>query len=176
MHMLRFLIIAAALLWLVACQTEPEPTQVPAPTSTPTAALTATQVLEPTTGPTPSPTAAPTSVPAAPPLAATDTPVPTVTPLLEPTPSPEAIEGPLFLQLIQPEETEVFVQESSIKVVGRTRVDAVITVNDMVVEPNIDGQFESTVPLEIGANIIEVVVSVASGEQKDLVLVVIYTP
>ena len=82
----------------------------------------------------------------------------------------------MFLQLINPEETEVFVQEPNIKVVGRTRVDAVITVNDTVVEPDVDGRFESTVALEVGANIIEVVVSVVTGEQQDLVLVVIYAP
>ena len=78
--------------------------------------------------------------------------------------------------MIQPEATEIFIQESSINVVGRTRVDAVITVNDIVLEPDIDGRFETTVVLEIGANIIEVVVSVLSGEQEDLVLVVIYLP
>ena len=51
-----------------------------------------------------------------------------------------------------------------------------ITVNDTVVEPDVDGRFESTVALEVGANIIEVVVSVVTGEQQDLVLVVIYAP
>ena len=78
--------------------------------------------------------------------------------------------------MISPEETEAFVQEPNIKVVGRTRVDAVITVNDTVVEPDVEGGFESTVALEVGANIIEVVVSVVTGEQQDLVLVVIYAP
>ena len=58
--------------------------------------------------------------------------------------------------------------------VGRTRVDAVVTVNDTVVEPDGDGRFEATVQLEEGPNIIEIVSSVASGEQLELVLVVIY--
>ena len=86
------------------------------------------------------------------------------------------LEGPLFLQLINSEETEVFVQEANSEAAGRTRVDAVITVNDTVVEPDVDGRFESTVALEVGANIIELVVSVVTGEQQDLVLVVIYAP
>ena len=163
--------IAAVLLWILACQTDPEPTRVSVPTSS-----TATRLSEPTAEPTPTPTIALTPIPPPLPPAATGTPVPTATPLPEPTPSPEAIEGPLFLQLIQPEATEIFIQESSINVVGRTRVDAVITVNDIVLEPDIDGRFETTVALEIGANIIEVVVSVLSGEQEDLVLVVIYLP
>ena len=55
-------------------------------------------------------------------------------------------------------------------------MDAVVTINDTVVEPNIDGQFSLTVDLEDGPNIIEVVASVASGEQLDLVLVVFYLP
>jgi hypothetical protein len=43
-----------------------------------------------------------------------------------------------------------------------------------VVEPGLDGQFSLGIYLEEGSNIIEVVASVASGEQKDVVLVVIY--
>jgi hypothetical protein len=52
----------------------------------------------------------------------------------------------------------------------------VVTINDTVVEPDIDGEFSLDVPLEEGPNIIEVVASVASGEQMDLVLVAIYLP
>ena len=51
-----------------------------------------------------------------------------------------------------------------------------VTINDTVVEPDIDGEFSLDVPLEEGPNIIEVVASVASGEQMDLVLVAIYLP
>jgi len=97
---------------------------------------------------------------------ATETPVPTLV----------ATEGDLFLQLISPPETEVFTDTGTLAVVGRTRVDAVVTINDTVVEPDIDGEFSLDVPLEEGPNIIEVVASVASGEQMDLVLVAIYLP
>jgi len=97
---------------------------------------------------------------------ATETPVPTLV----------ATEGELFLQLISPPETEVFTDSGTLSVVGRTRVDAVVTINDTIVEPDIDGEFSLEVPLEEGPNIIEVVVSVASGEQMDLVLVAIYLP
>ena len=95
---------------------------------------------------------------------------------LAPTPTPLATEGELFLQLVEPEDTEVFTDEPSLEVVGRTRVDAVVTINDTVVEPDIDGRFSLTIELEEGPNIIEVVASVASGEQLDLVLVVLYVP
>lgn len=74
---------------------------------------------------------------------------PTPTPL----PTPVATEGELFLQLISPEETEVFTDSSTLSVVGRTRVDAVVTINDTIVEPNIDGEFSLDVPLEEGLNI-----------------------
>jgi hypothetical protein len=97
---------------------------------------------------------------------------PTPTPL----PTPVATEGELFLQLISPEETEVFTDSSTLSVVGRTRVDAVVTINDTIVEPNIDGEFSLDVPLEEGPNIIEVVASVASGDQLDIVLVALYLP
>ena len=61
-------------------------------------------------------------------------------------------------------------------VAGRTRVDALVTINDTIVEPNIDGDFSLDMDLEEGPNIIEVVASVASGEQKNFVLVAIYVP
>ena len=151
------------LLTLIACggndttEATSEPAAVP-PTAVPAA---------PTTAPIPTqaPTQAPTQVPT---LAPTDTPP------AEPT--RVATEGELFLQLVQPTETEVFTDSDTLLVSGRTRVDAVVTINDTIVEPNIDGEFSLDVPLEEGPNIIEVVVSVASGEQMDLVLVAIYLP
>lgn len=91
-------------------------------------------------------------------------------------PTPVATVGELFLQLVEPAETEVITDAGSLAVAGRTRVDAVVTINDTIVEPNIDGEFSLDVPLEEGPNIVEVVASVASGEQMDLVLVAIYLP
>ena len=82
----------------------------------------------------------------------------------------------MFLQLVEPTETEVFIDVGSLAVAGRTRVDAMVTINDTIVEPDIDGGFSLDVPLEEGPNIIEVVSSVAGGEQMDLVLVAIYLP
>jgi len=68
------------------------------------------------------------------------------------------------------------VNAPKLTLVGRTRVDAAISVNDSLVEPDLEGRFRQEVDLEIGANVIEIVVSVASGEQKGLVLTVIYLP
>ena len=91
-----------------------------------------------------------------------------------PAPTPVATEGELFLQLVEPAEAEVFTNVGSMDVTGRTRVDAMVTINDTIVEPNIDGEFSLSMPLEEGPNIIEVVASIASGEQMDLVLVAVY--
>lgn len=161
------LIIAALL--LAACGGEA--TATPVPTRTPAPSPTATLP----TAPNPTPTllkptmAAPTSTPA-------PTAMPTLVPTLAPTPTQVATEGELFLQLLNPAEDAVITEIPSIEVIGRTRIDAVVTINDAVVEPDIDGRFSSTVQLEEGPNIIEVLASVASGEQIDLVLVVIYIP
>ena len=84
--------------------------------------------------------------------------------------------GALFLQLESPEGTEVVVTVSKLTVVGRTRVDAAVSVNDNLVEPDLEGRFRQVVDLEVGANVIEIVVSNASGEQNGLVLTVIYLP
>ena len=117
-------------------------------------------------------------------LSSTTAPVPTATQApdvkasaaITPSLTQVATAGELFLQMVEPVELEVFTDLGSMTVAGRTRVDAIVTINDTMVEPNIDGEFSLDVPLEEGPNIIEVVASVASGEQMDLVLVVIYLP
>ena len=60
--------------------------------------------------------------------------------------------------------------DSSLKIEGRTRIDAFVTVNDHVVEPDIEGRFSQVLELAPGLNVIEVIASTASGEQKSLVL------
>jgi len=82
----------------------------------------------------------------------------------------------LFLHLVSPISTEVVVNQSSIEVIGRTRVDALVTVRDYAIEPDIEGWFRQEIQLDPGANIIEVIVSVANGEEKSQVLAVIYVP
>jgi hypothetical protein len=70
----------------------------------------------------------------------------------------------------------VFATSSSFKIVGQTRVDAVVTVNDDIVVPDAGGLFEHSVLLEEGINIIEVVGSVSSDEQTSYVITVVYLP
>ena len=91
-----------------------------------------------------------------------------------PTPVPAATGEEFFLYLESPASVEAVVDESSITVIGRTRVDATVTVNDHIVEPDIEGRFYQEVELESGLNIIEVIASLANGEEESLVLAVIY--
>jgi hypothetical protein len=155
--------VIAAVGMLAACSS-PEPT--PTPTEAPP---TATATVAPTATPTPTPTAT-----------ATATPGPTATPTLTPTPFPtptvSSVGTEFFLELIAPTELEIITAEATLVVSGRTRVDAVVTVNDDVVTPDADGLFEAPVHLEFGANIIEVVASVASNEQDSIVITAVYLP
>ncbi len=85
-------------------------------------------------------------------------------------------EAELSLELLEPQGLEVITGDSRIQLVGSTRIDALVTVNDSVVEPDVGGLFAFGVDLEEGPNIIEIVASISSGDQKDLVLVVVYSP
>ena len=108
---------------------------------------------------------------------ATPTPTATATPTASPTPTatPEPT-GDFFLYIEEPEFIESIVAESSITVVGRTRIDAVLSVNDVFAEVDEDGRFRVVVELEEGPNFIEVVVSLESGEELVEILTVIYSP
>ena len=107
----------------------------------------------------------------------TSTPSPTPTPTIVPTPTatPDAT-GDFFLTIEEPSETESIIAEDSITVTGRTRLDATVSVNDIFANVDGDGRFRVTVNLEIGPNIIEVVVSLSTGESINEVLEVIYSP
>lgn len=165
----RFGVSTAALVFafLIACgggDDQPAPT-VPVPAETP--APTPTAAAQPTAIPTaaPVPTRAPTPAPAA-----------TPTPTSEPTPTPSALRGAFFLDRLEPEDPEVFADSPELAIAGRTRLDAVVTVNDDLAEPDADGLFRHTVTLEIGVNVIEVVASVSAEEQDSFVVTAIYIP
>jgi len=83
-------------------------------------------------------------------------------------------DGSFFLEITSPEQSEVIVDTDSIIVAGRTTVDAALSVDDNFVDIELDGSFEEVVQLEDGINIIEVVANIATGEQFDQVITVIY--
>ncbi len=117
-----------------------------------------------TTTATPTATATATLTPA-------ESPTPTATPTATPEPT-----GEFFLYIEAPETTESIVAEASLTVVGRTRIDAVVSVGDVFAEVDEDGRFRVPVQLQEGPNIIEVVVSLESGEELVEILVVVYSP
>ena len=85
-------------------------------------------------------------------------------------------DGSFFLEIVSPESSEVIVDVNSITVAGNTTADAVVSVNDNFVKVDLEGTFETSIQLEDGVNMIEVVASLTSGEQFDQVIAVIYSP
>ena len=81
-----------------------------------------------------------------------------------------------MLHIIEPVEEVTLTTNPTLLVSGRTRVDAVVSVNDTFVEPDINGLFSTELTLDDGPNIVEVVASISTGEQLLTVLVVIYEP
>ena len=84
--------------------------------------------------------------------------------------------GTFFLDIESPAEADTFVSMDILEVAGRTTLDAVVIVNDSIVDIDADGRFVSSVSLIEGPNVVEVVASNADGEQLDRVLLVIYEP
>ena len=148
------------------------------PTTTPGPVVT----LSPGTRPSPTVTTAPTP--------STPTPVrPTPSSALTPhltlptaTPRPPIVTEPVAT--VSNELTldifgigdETKVRGTSIIVAGRTRADAVLSINGVIIPMDADGRFEVTVALNPGPNLIEVVASDLDGNQKSRVLVVIALP
>jgi hypothetical protein len=93
-------------------------------------------------------------------------------PVASPT-DPDSL-TPFFLEVESPEVMDTLVTESSLTVEGRTRIDAFVTINEHVVEPDIEGRFSQVVELETGLNIIEIISSSAGGQQKSAILGIDY--
>ena len=152
------------------------PTFVPAPTATPrtvvarpTATAAPARPATPTAQPAPTPTPPPTAIPAPP----TATPAPTSTPV--PTPTQDPFEDQ-FLAFDAPEFFDDVSEVPTYTIIGRTRIDAFVTINDQIVDIDENGRFTLDVQLEEGINIFEVVSSVSDTESLDEVLTVIYAP
>ena len=90
-------------------------------------------------------------------------------------PDPDSLTA-FFLEVDSPEAMDTVVTESSLTVEGRTRIDAFVTINEHVVEPDIDGRFSQVVELEPGLNIIEIISSSAGGQHKSAILGIGYRP
>ena len=84
------------------------------------------------------------------------------------------VAGPFFLTIETPSSLDLVVNDSSLLIEGETRVDALLTIGDDVVEPGIDGKFNHELELITGHNHIEIIASISSGAQEFVILSVIY--
>ena len=83
--------------------------------------------------------------------------------------------GAFFLLVTEPED-QTIVSASSQPVSGRTAPDAIVSVNGVGVEVDGAGAFSTTVNLEQGPNLIEVVGTSPDGRVLSAVLAVIFRP
>ncbi len=143
----------------------PTATSTPVPTATSTPVPTATSTPVPTATATPlppSPTAVPTATPT--PIPPSPTPVPTATPISTPTPVPTVGSGTFNLTLdFEGIDDDKIIYSDTILLRGLTSADAIVSVNDVIVEVQSDGNFELTLVLVEGPNFVDIVASNLDG-------------
>ena len=140
------------------------PTSTPVPTATPTATP-----LPPSPTPVPTATPVPTPVVAAPTVE--PTPVPTV--LVAPTVSTGTFNLTLDFEGLNDES---IVRSETVLLRGLTSADAIVSVNDVIVEVQANGTFELTLSLDPGPNFVDVVASNLDGSQINSSLAIISIP
>lgn len=145
----------------------------------PTAAIAVTQVVSPgpTATPAPAPVAPATTTPevspttgAVPVATAVSTPLPATTPV-----SSDVQRYGLFVEIEGLNEDSV-VRGDTVVARGRTRPDAVLSINGVIVPVDAIGSFEVLLTLDPGPNIIEVVASDLEGNEETRVLAVVSLP
>lgn len=127
---------------------------------------------EPTPTRTPETTPADTSTPG--PTATTEQPTATPTRPSQATPTPIVTLG-FFLQVIGI-DSESVVHTNTVIIKGVTSPDAVLSINGILVSIDAEGEFEVTVSLDPGTNLIEVIASDFEGNQESAVFAIISVP
>jgi len=143
--------------------TETEPSLTPGPTPAPSVAPSPPG----TPLPLPEGSPAPASVPSA---VATSAPGPSGVPA-----TPDVQRYGLFLEIEGLSEESV-VRGDTVVARGRTRPDAVLSINGVVVPVDGSGSFQVLLTLDPGPNIIEVVASDLEGNEETVVLAVVSLP
>jgi hypothetical protein len=82
-------------------------------------------------------------------------------------------QGTITLQIVSPQDGAV-VTTPLIEVIGLASPGAVVSVNDILFVVGADGHFQTTVSLEQGPNLIEVIASNEAGKETWIELVVNY--
>lgn len=88
--------------------------------------------------------------------------------------SPASV-APVVLQVLLPQDGSVS-DLAECQVIGTTSPGAVVTVNAAILIADGDGNFQTTVTLEAGLNLIEVVASNSSGSEASVNVTVTYQP
>ncbi len=81
--------------------------------------------------------------------------------------------GPASLTVTTPQDGAI-VNTSQIQVSGTASPGAVVSVNDTVLVAGADGSFSTSLSLDPGPNLVEVIASTTSGDSKTLDLTVTY--
>ncbi len=81
----------------------------------------------------------------------------------------------LSLQVLSPQDGAV-VNTAQVQVSGTASPGDVVSINDDVVLVGADGQFQTTITLTEGPNLIEVIASDDAGNEKTMELTVTYAP
>lgn len=92
-------------------------------------------------------------------------------PTVKPNPKPVAWD----LKVTSPQDESV-VNVASIAIEGQAGASSVVSVNGDLVDVDGSGKFRTTVELEEGPNIIEIVASDTTGKEASTILTVIYQP
>ena len=129
----------------------------------------------------PTPTAVPVANPTLPNILITNTvpampqDVATPTTLLQPTPTSAPETAGFWLQVLAPVD-EAVVNTPQVDVTGSAPAGAVVSIDDEILVVGSDQQFKTTVTLDEGPNLIEVIASDESGNEMSVLLTVTYEP
>ena len=98
-----------------------------------------------------------------------------LTPGAPPAAETPVVSGNLMLQVLSPQDGQT-VNAKEIQVQGVTSAGAVVSVNDAILIAGADGKFETTVTLQEGPNLIEIIASDDTGNEVSDDLAVTYEP
>lgn len=96
-------------------------------------------------------------------------------PIVEASPTVESTTQNIELQVISPQDGDT-ITTSQVDVIGIAAAGSVVSVNDDILILGEDQQFKSTVSLDEGPNLIEVVASDDNGNETSVILTVTYEP
>lgn len=83
--------------------------------------------------------------------------------------------GPVSVQVLSPQDGAA-VNTAQIEVSGIASAGAVVTVNDNIIIVGADGQFKTTIALDEGPNLIEIIASNDAGSETSVELTITYEP